>query len=145
MTSLLRLPRATLAAVLLTLALLGSALLVVAVPSTAANPVTTTADERPAVSTRPNADNPLAARPWAVYSGPYELWYEPWQSSTGRTRALLDKIALRPKSAWFGAWIADEKIAEVLDRYITTSQGGNPEALVQFAVFRMDSFSPVIQ
>ncbi|GAB2754077.1 glycoside hydrolase family 6 protein [Nocardioides salsibiostraticola] len=137
-------PTRAASAVLLTLGLVCSAALLVTVPSTAAGPASPSGPasaasvESPPVSARPNADNPLAARPWAVYSGPYELWYEPWRTSTGRTRALLDKIALRPKSAWFGSWIADNKIAEVLDRYIVTSQGGNPEALVQFAVFRMD-------
>lgn len=87
---------------------------------------------------RSNQDNPLAGRVWGTYSGSYELWYEPWRTSTGRTRTLLDKIALQPKSSWFGKWIADEQIAGVIERYIENSQGGDPEALVQFAVFRMD-------
>ncbi|WP_139977498.1 glycoside hydrolase family 6 protein [Nocardioides litoris] len=85
-----------------------------------------------------NADNPLAGRPWGVYQGPREMWWEPWQRSSGETRALLDEIALQPKASWFGSWIGDADIEEATREYVRVSQAGDPQALVQVAMFRME-------
>lgn len=80
--------------------------------------------------------NPLAGRPWGVYKGPMELAWGPYASATGANKALLAKIALRPKAAWFGPWFSDDDIAARTHEYIANSQAGNPNALVQMTVFR---------
>ncbi len=54
--------------------------------------------------------NPLAGRTWGVYQGPREPTSEPYQRATGATKEALATIALEPKAAWFGAWIADAEI-----------------------------------
>ena len=82
-------------------------------------------------------DTPLDGRLWGVYAGDTEQWYRPWLSSTGRKRQLLDKIATRPKSAWFGGWVPTGRIKKTLKSYIQRSQNGNPDVMVQFAVFRI--------
>ena len=62
--------------------------------------------------------------------------WAPYAKSTGVNRALLAKIALRPKAAWFGAWVPNADIAARVREYISVSQAGNPNALVQMTVFR---------
>ncbi len=83
------------------------------------------------------AGNPLAARPWGVYKGKADQAWEPYTKSSGRERALLGKIALRPKAKWFGRWISNATIAHKVDQYIANSTGGDPDVLVQMTVFRM--------
>jgi endoglucanase len=58
-------------------------------------------------------------------------------NATGAQKAALAKIALRPKAKWFGAWIPNDQIAAKVRDYVANSQAGNPNALVQLAVFRM--------
>lgn len=84
-----------------------------------------------------SGSNPLAGRPWGVYKGPSELAWGPYARATGANKALLAKIALRPKAAWFGAWFSDDEIAARVHEYIVNSQAGNPNALVQMTVFRV--------
>lgn len=83
------------------------------------------------------AVNPLAGRPWGVYKGFTDSSWAPYANSTGANRALLAKIALRPKATWFGAWMPNDEIADIVRDYISVSQAGNPNALVQMTVFRM--------
>lgn len=84
-----------------------------------------------------NPDNPLAGRRWGVYLGPQDQVYAPYVSSTGEEQAQLAKIALRPKTKWFGSWIPDDQITGKVASYVAASQAGDPEALVQMALFRM--------
>ncbi len=83
------------------------------------------------------AVNPLKGRPWGVYKGNGEPAWKPYVESTGDKRALLAKIALRPKARWFGAWISNANIKKSVQDYIASSTAGNPDALVQMTVFRM--------
>ncbi|CAM3221686.1 glycoside hydrolase family 6 protein [Nocardioides dubius] len=84
-----------------------------------------------------NADNPLAARVWGVYQGPQDQVSVAYQSAGTKQRADLDVIALRPRTKWYGAFVPDAKIRASVQRYIASSQNGDPEKLVQLAVFRM--------
>ena len=81
--------------------------------------------------------NQLAGRPWGVYKGAIDMAWPPYARATGTNRALLAKIALRPKAMWFGAWISNANIAGSVRSYIANSQAGNPNALVQMTVFRL--------
>ncbi len=84
-----------------------------------------------------NPTNPLAGRPWGVYQGAGDAAWKPYVNATGAQKAALAKIALRPKAKWFGAWIPNNQIAAKVKDYVANSQAGNPNALVQLAVFRM--------
>lgn len=84
-----------------------------------------------------NAANPLAGRRWGVYAGAQDQVSAPYARATGRRKALIGKIALRPRTKWYGAWVADDRIRTQVSRYIAASQGGDPERLVQIALFRM--------
>ena len=90
----------------------------------------------PAPAPAPSA-NPLAGRPWGVYKGKGEPAWEPYVDATGDDKALLGKIALRPKARWFGKWISNATIQDKVHDYVANATGGNPDTLVQLAVFRM--------
>ena len=83
------------------------------------------------------SENPLAGRAWGVYKGKAEQSWQPYVDATGVNEQLLAKIALRPKAKWFGAWNPTDKIAGEVRAYVANSQAGDPEALVQMAIFRM--------
>jgi hypothetical protein len=82
--------------------------------------------------------NPLANRPWGNYYGDGDQAWNPYESSTGETRALLGKIIGQPRSKWFGSWIPDGQIEGKVRDYIANAQAGDPDALVQLATFRME-------
>ncbi|GAA2122952.1 glycoside hydrolase family 6 protein [Nocardioides bigeumensis] len=93
-----------------------------------------------AASTAQAADelNPLAGRPWGVYQGRLDQAWQPWASATGTDKALLGRIALTPKGKWFGGWIPNAQIGRKVRDYVKSAQAGNPEALVQMTVFRVN-------
>lgn len=80
-------------------------------------------------------DNPLLARRWGVYKGPLEHSWRAYRTARGTKRKLLAKIALRPKATWFGHWLRTDRVHENVSKYIRNSQHGDPQALVQMAVF----------
>jgi endoglucanase len=84
-----------------------------------------------------NPDNPLANRAWGVYKGKADQAWEPYDKSTGEERELLGKIALRPRATWFGAWTANSDIRAKVEKYVANMSGGDPDKLVQMAVFRV--------
>ncbi len=95
------------------------------------------ADTAAAATSARTTGNPLAGRTWGVYKGPQDQAWAPYAASSGTERALLGKIALRPKAKWFGAWIANSRISSTVDKYIANATGGNTNTLVQMTVFRM--------
>jgi len=80
--------------------------------------------------------NPLV-RPWGVYQGLAEHAWLPYLGASSDQKSLLDKIVQRPKATWFGAWQPDHDIQERVEKYIELTTGGDPEVLVQTAIFRM--------
>ena len=84
-----------------------------------------------------NAGNPLADRIWGVYEGPQDQVWAPYRAATGVEKELIGKIALRPRTKWFGSYLADSRVIDSVTDYIESSQKGDPTALVQMAVFRM--------
>jgi endoglucanase len=82
--------------------------------------------------------DPLAGMRWGNYSGPQDEVFPAYRAATGRNRRLLAKIALRPRARWFGAWYPTSGIERTVRSYIANATGGNPAALAQVAVFRLD-------
>ena len=99
-------------------------------------PLPATATAVPAVGSA-TTDNPLTNRAWGVYRGPLEHSWRAYRNASGRERALLAKIALRPKATWFGHWLSTDRVAKNVTKYIRNSQHGDPNALVQMAIFAM--------
>ena len=81
-------------------------------------------------------DNPLV-RGWGVYQGLAEHAWQPYLSATPAQKSVLDKIIQRPKTTWFGQWQPDNEITDRVRKYIELTTGGDPEVLVQVAIFRM--------
>lgn len=84
-----------------------------------------------------NASNPLANRVWGVYQGPQDQVSGPFLASVGVRQQLLATIGMRPRTKWYGGWVPDNAIGSTVRKYIAASQNGDPEKLVQIAVFRM--------
>jgi hypothetical protein len=84
-----------------------------------------------------NPTNPLADRVWGVYQGPQDQVSGPFLASVGKRQELLAKIGLRPRTKWYGKFVADGSIRSSVQKYIASSQNGDPSKLVQIAVFRM--------
>ncbi len=82
-------------------------------------------------------DNPLV-RGWGVYQGLAEMSWLPYLAAPEDEKVLLDKIVQRPKSTWFGHWQPDADIKQRVEKYIQLTTGGDPEVLVQTAIFRME-------
>jgi hypothetical protein len=81
--------------------------------------------------------NPLVGHPWGIYRGNADGLYPAWQAATGRRKKLLAKEALTPRVRWFGAWIAERDIKQKVSDYIAQTQNGDPDAVVQMAIFRV--------
>ncbi len=85
----------------------------------------------------PASDNPLAGREWGVYQGPLDQVWAPYSRATGHRRELLAKIALQPRSKWFGAWIPTKDVGGKIRTYLDNASGGDPEVVVPLTIFAM--------
>src|SRR4051794_24389806 len=88
-------------------------------------------------TSRATADNPFLAHPWGAYQGKMEPSWTAWSQATGKAKKHLAYIARQPKDHWFGHWNDNSKIGDQVRDYIASSQDGNPDALVQMAIFRV--------
>jgi hypothetical protein len=59
-------------------------------------------------------------------------------AASGQDRALLARIALRPRMTWFGSWISDSDARVTARRYIAEQTHGNAHRLAQIAIFRVE-------
>ena len=80
---------------------------------------------------------PLAGGPWGVYTTKTDDVYGPYLKASGTTKALLGKIAKQPRVRWFGEWIPTSQVGPKVGHYISISQHGNANTLVQLATFRL--------
>jgi endoglucanase len=107
--------------------------------SHAAAPATThqpaTASARATASS--SAGNPFRAYSWGTYEGSMEPSWNAYRRASGTAKRLLGYIAKKPKDHWFGHWNANGRVVRQVHQYIARSQHGNPNALVQLAVFRV--------
>jgi endoglucanase len=81
--------------------------------------------------------DPLGGMTWGIYRGPIDGVYPAYQSSYGRNKRLMAKIALRPLTIWAGPWFADSYARTVAQQIIQATTGGNPDVLSQVAIFRL--------
>lgn len=81
-------------------------------------------------------DNPLAGGRWGVYRGPWNGIYPAYEHASGQDKALLGRIALQPRVIWFAANISTAQIGGDIRDFIAQQQDGDPNTLVQLAVFR---------
>lgn len=108
-----------------TIALLAAALVAVATP----NLVT------PAANAAARADNPLAAQPWGVDTR-HEVW-KAYSDASGDQKRLLQKVALKPSVFWFTDVAPVDDVERRVASHIASAQDGNPDTLVQMAVYRL--------
>ena len=95
------------------------------------------ASATPADSSPPSVDNPLAERPWATYQGRTDPVWIAWQRSHGRTQRLLGKIALAPRTRWYGDWVPTGRIEGLVRNQIAVATASDPDTLVPLADFKL--------
>lgn len=90
------------------------------------------------LAARAEADvNPLAAAPWAVDRSGRNGLYPAYASSGGSTRALMARIAERPRASWFTEMDSNDSVAGAVRSYIAAQQAEyGADALIQMSVFR---------
>lgn len=86
----------------------------------------------------PRHSDPIAGLRWGKYTGAQDEVLPAYDAAGGRVRSLLAKIALAPRTRWFGAWYSDEQAQRTVQRYIANVTGGNPDVMAQAAVFRLE-------
>jgi endoglucanase len=91
-----------------------------------------------------SATNPLAGMTWGHYTGSIDGVYPAYQHATGRAKALMAKIALRPLTFWFGDWYSTGQARATAQQYLAQDTDGNPDELAQLAVFRLDPWEGAI-
>jgi endoglucanase len=82
-------------------------------------------------------DNPFLTHPWGVYQGKMEPSWVAWNNASGTAKDRLAYIATKAKDHWFGHWNPNDRIADQVHDYISNSQDGDKDALVQMAIFRV--------
>ncbi len=79
--------------------------------------------------------NPLGARPWGIDTR-HELW-KAYETAAGDTKRLLATMALEPTVFWFTDIAPVDDVERRVSQYIEAAQAGDPDTLVQLAVFRL--------
>lgn len=105
---------------------------------TAVQAATRSATTHRAFAPRDTSSNPLAGRAWGVYKDPHDTTYRAYEDSTGVVHTLIGKVVNEPRVRWFGVFNKYSSLYKSVRRYIRYTQNGNPNALVQMAVFRLD-------
>ncbi|HEY0773013.1 MAG TPA: glycoside hydrolase family 6 protein [Nocardioidaceae bacterium] len=107
-------------------ALLTTALVTAVAPTPAATPPAQAAAE---------TGNPLTARPWGIDTR-HELW-KAYDAAFGDAKRLLGKMALEPTVFWFTDIAPVDDVARRVAAHIESAQDGDPDTLVQIAMFRL--------
>ncbi len=85
-----------------------------------------------------SVSNPIAGLPWGNYSGSLDEVFPAYRAASGQEKALLGRIALRPRMRWFGSWYSDAEAQTTARDYLRNVTGGRSDVLAQMAVFRLD-------
>jgi endoglucanase len=118
-----------------------TALTALAVTPATAHAGTAGAVKHPAVTmpnpATANPTNPLANRPWGFFSGQTDELFNAYRSTSGTDQALIHQIAVEPRARTFGSWYSNDWIQQAVQNYIANVTQGNPDVLVQMAIFRL--------
>jgi hypothetical protein len=80
--------------------------------------------------------NPLGGMRWGTYEGPIDSVWSAYAGAHGQDKQLLGRIALQPRAVWDGSW--DSNPRSTAQQVISDSTQGDPDALTQVAIFRLD-------
>ncbi|MFL6158912.1 MAG: glycoside hydrolase family 6 protein [Marmoricola sp.] len=83
------------------------------------------------------SSNPLDDGPWPYYTAPWNPIFAAWSKATGTQKALLAKIATRPRVIWFASSVPTDQAAELIRTRIDDTQHGDENAWAQIAIFRL--------
>jgi len=86
-----------------------------------------------------NPTNPLAGGSWSVNTGYWDSLYPAYESASGTARTYLAKSALQPRALWFTIGNSAGRPGAI-SNYIAEEQHGDPNVLVQLAIFGIWGF-----
>lgn len=86
---------------------------------------------------RAGTNDPLTGLGWGNYSGPMDEIFPSFRTTYGFAHQLVGRVALTPRMRWFGGWNPDDQAQAIASQYIANASGGNPNVMVQMAIFRM--------
>lgn len=86
-----------------------------------------------------NPTNPLAGGSWSVNTGYWDQLYPAYAAASGSDRAYLAKSALQPRALWFTIGNSAGRPTSI-STYIAEEQHGDPNVLVQMAIFGVWGF-----
>jgi endoglucanase len=82
-------------------------------------------------------DNPIAGTDWRPYEGPADSLWNAYATAGGRRKALLGKLALKPRALFIGHWTSSSSIRSQAAEIVQGTQRGDPNALAQFGTFEL--------
>jgi hypothetical protein len=86
-----------------------------------------------------NPSNPLAGGAWGVNTGYWDQLYPAYAAASGTDRTYLAKSALQPRALWFTIGNSAHR-PTAISTYIAEQQHGDPNVLVQLAIFGIWGF-----
>jgi hypothetical protein len=81
--------------------------------------------------------NPLAGTDWKPYEGSADSLWSAYASARGKRKALLGRLALKPRALFTGHWTGSSRMNSVAAEVVQDTQQGDPNALAQFGTFEL--------
>ena len=75
---------------------------------------------------------------WGIYKGPADQSWKGYLAASSANKNRLQWFVDQPKAAWYGTWVPNGEVTKRIKRYIQLSRAGDPNALVQLTIFRMN-------
>ena len=75
---------------------------------------------------------------WGIYKGPADQSWKGYLAASSANKKRLQWFVDQPKAAWYGTWVPNGEVTKRIKRYIQLSRAGDPNALVQLTIFRMN-------
>ena len=75
---------------------------------------------------------------WGIYKGPADQSWKGYLAASSTNKKRLQWFVDQPKAAWYGSWVPNGEVTKRIKRYIELSRAGDPNALVQLTIFRMN-------
>jgi endoglucanase len=82
--------------------------------------------------------NPIAGVTWKPYEGTSDPLWNAYAAAGGRRRALLGRLALKPRALFTGFWTHSSSIRDWAAEIVQGTQQGDSNVLTQFGTFALN-------
>ena len=102
----------------------------VAVAVSAAAPVASAGNANAGIKGASHS-NPIAGVQWRPYEGSADPLWNAYDSASGRRRAVLGHLALKPRALFIGSWISNSSIESAAQDIVQGTRQGDPNVMAQ--------------